>query len=508
MLLAIAPSLLALALVDAINQGFTTLVQVLEQTLFVSVYGLPLVVIWLMGGAVFFTLRFGFINLRAFGHGVAVVLGHYDSPDEPGEVSHAQALFTALSATVGLGNIAGVAIAVQWGGPGAVVWMTLAGFLGMSTKFVECTLGQKYRLVDKDGRTAGGPMYYLSQGLADLGWPTLGRWLAGLFAVCCLLGALGGANMFQANQSFAAVATIAPALVAYRPWYGVGLALLVALVILGGIRRIGTVASVTVPVMAGVYIAGALWILVSHRADLWPAVQAIAREAVHPQAVEGGALGVLVQGIRRGVFSNEAGIGTAAIAHSATRTKEPVREGLVAMLEPFIDTVVICNLTALVCVVTGVYQQAGLSGVNLTLAAFGTELPWFPAVLTVAISLFAFSTIISWYYYGVQAWQYLLGSRLTLVYTSLYISCVFLGVVSSLGAVLTFSDMMMFAMAFPSVLGGILLSNQVAQEAQQYWQRLGIPQPRPIVNLSLQLSRYLSLGSIEISTQVRDEHLP
>lgn len=493
--------------VDAINQGFTVLVQLLEQTLFVSVYDLPLVVVWLVAGALFFTLRFGFINLRAFGHGVAVVLGHYDSPDEPGEVSHAQALFTALSATVGLGNIAGVAIAVQWGGPGAVVWMTLAGFLGMSTKFVECTLGQKYRTVDAAGHTAGGPMYYLSRGLADLGWPTLGRWLAGLFSVCCLLGALGGANMFQANQSFAAVATLVPELAAYRPWYGVGLAALVALVILGGIRRIGAVASITVPAMAGLYLGGALWILGNHGSELWPALQTIAREAVHPQAVEGGALGVLVQGIRRGVFSNEAGIGTAAIAHAATRTKEPVREGLVAMLEPFIDTVVICNLTALVCVVTGAYQQTELSGVNITLAAFGTEIPWFPVILTVAISLFAFSTIISWYYYGVQAWEYLLGQRLTLVYTSVYIVCVFLGVISSLGAVLTFSDMMMFAMAFPSVLGGILLSNQVAQDTQLYWQRFGLPQPRPMAALSAQVCRYLPLGMVAMLARSKGDRL-
>ena len=458
-------------IIHSIEQGFATLVTWLEQTLFIDIYGLPLVIIWLVAGAVFFTLRMGLINIRAFGHAVQVILGKYDTPDEPGEVSHAQALFTALSATVGLGNIAGVAIAIHLGGPGAVVWMTLAGFLGMSTKFVECTLGQKYRIVDEQGHTAGGPMYYLSQGLEDLGRPFTGQVLAATFSGCCLLGALGGGNMFQANQSYYALSSLIPALADYRPWYGLLLAVFVGLVIVGGIRRIGAVAGVIVPAMAGLYLAAGLWILGSHPGEIWPAFQTILHDAIHPQAVEGGAIGVMVQGIRRGVFSNEAGIGTASIAHSATRTSEPVREGVVAMLEPFIDTVLICNMTALVCIVTGVYTTPDLTGVNLTLAAFSTELAWFPVILTLAVCLFAFSTIISWYYYGVQAWEYLLGQSLTPIYQIFYISCVFLGVVSSLGAVLTFSDMMMFAMAFPAVLGGILLSNTVAEETKLYRQR-------------------------------------
>lgn len=456
-----------------LDQGFAALVIWLEHTLFIDIYGLPLVILWLMAGAIFFTVRMGFINVRAFGYAIQVVLGKYDSPDEPGEVTHAQALFTALSATVGLGNIAGVAIAIHLGGPGAVVWMTVAGLLGMSTKFVECTLGQKYRVINAAGHVAGGPMYYLSRGMADQGKPFIGQVLAATFSGCCLLGALGGGNMFQANQSFYAVSSLFPSLTDYRPWYGLILAGLVGLVTLGGIRRIGAVAGVIVPVMAGLYLAAGLWILANHPGDLWPAFQTILHDAIHPQAVEGGAVGVMVQGIRRGVFSNEAGIGTAAIAHAATRTSEPVREGLVAMLEPFIDTVLICNMTALVCIVTGVYQSPNLTGVNLTLAAFSTELSWFPFILTLAICLFAFSTIISWYYYGVQAWEYLLGQACTPIYQVVYIGCVFLGVVSSLGAILIFSDMMMFAMAFPSVLGGLLLSNTVAQETQSYWQRSG-----------------------------------
>jgi AGCS family alanine or glycine:cation symporter len=477
-------------MIDSVEQGFAALVTWLEHTLFIDIYGLPLVIIWLVAGAVFFTLRMGFINIRGFGHGVQVILGKYDTPDEPGEVTHAQALFTALSATVGLGNIAGVAIAIHLGGPGAVVWMTLAGLLGMSTKFVECTLGQKYRVINDAGHVSGGPMYYLSRGLADLGRPFTGQVLAATFSGCCLLGALGGSNMFQANQSYHAVASLIPALADYRPWYGLGLALAVGAVVLGGIRRIGAVAGVIVPAMAGLYLAAGLWILANHPADLWPAVQTILQDAIHPQAVEGGAIGVMVQGIRRGVFSNEAGIGTAAIAHAATRTSEPVREGLVAMLEPFIDTVLICNMTALVCIVTGVYQTPNLTGVNLTLAAFSTEITWFPIILTLAICLFAFSTIISWYYYGVQAWEYLLGQSFTLIYQILYVGCVFLGVIASLGAVLTFSDMMMFAMAFPSVLGGLLLSNSVALDTRDYWQRLNsIPQGNAATPSAKQLGK-------------------
>jgi AGCS family alanine or glycine:cation symporter len=459
-------------IINSIEQGFAALVTWLEQTLFIDIYGLPLVIIWLVAGAIFFTLRMGFINVRGFSHGVQVILGKYDTPDEPGEVTHSQALFTALSATVGLGNIAGVAIAIHLGGPGAVIWMTFAGLIGMSTKFVECTLGQKYRVIDATGHVSGGPMYYLSIGLADLGRPFTGQVLAATFSGCCLLGALGGSNMFQANQSYHAVASLVPALANYRPWYGLVLAALVGLVILGGIRRIGAVAGVIVPFMASLYLAAGLWILVNHLGDLWPAFQTILHDAIHPQAIEGGAIGVMVQGIRRGVFSNEAGIGTAAIAHSATRTSEPVREGLVAMLEPFIDTVLICNMTALVCIVTGVYQTPGLTGVTLTLEAFSSEITWFPIILTLAICLFAFSTIISWYYYGVQAWEYVLGTSFTPIYQFFYILCVFLGVISSLGAVLTFSDMMMFAMAFPAVLGGMMLSNTVAEETKLYWRRL------------------------------------
>ena len=466
-----------------IDHLFAQGITLLERTLFLSIYGLPLVVLWLLLGAIFLTLRMGFINVRGFGHGLAVVRGLYDDPDEPGEVSHFQALATALSATVGLGNIAGVAIAIQLGGPGAVLWMTVAGGLGMTSKFVECTLAQKYRVIQADGTVRGGPMYYLSQGLANQGLKPLGELLAKSFAILCALAALGGGNMFQANQSGLALMAIAEEIkfgpltmiagVDFRWLYGGLLAIAVGLVILGGIQRIARMAAAIVPTMAGVYIVSALWILALHFTDIPAAFQTIWQAAWHPTAIEGGIIGVMVQGLRRGVFSNEAGIGSAAIAHAASRTQEPIREGLVALLEPFIDTVIICNLTALVCLVTGVYQtNPEASGVQLTTAAFSSEIPGMAWGLGLIVCLFSFSTIISWFYYGESSWRYLFGDWGLTGYKTLYVICVFIGTVSGLRAVLTFSDMMMFAMAVPSMTGALLLSNQVAMALADYHQRL------------------------------------
>ncbi|MGF1523477.1 MAG: alanine/glycine:cation symporter family protein [Leptolyngbyaceae cyanobacterium] len=449
-------------------------INVLSRTLFFSIGGLPLVILWLLAGASYLTVRMGFINIRAFKHAIEVVLGRYDDPDEPGAISHFQAIATALSATVGLGNIAGVAIGIQLGGPGAVVWMTLAGFLGMTTKFVECTLAQQYRAFRADGTVAGGPMYYLSLGFAKLGLKPLGQILAVSFAVLCAIGALGGGNMFQANQMQAAIVHIWPALDEYTWVYGLLLAALSGLVLIGGIERIGTVAGAIVPTMAGIYVLSGLWVILVHMAEVPAAVMLITREAWAPEAVSGGIVGVLVQGIQRGLFSNAAGIGSAAIAHAATRTQEPVREGIVSSLEPFIDTVIICNITALVCVVTNAYQDAPPSalGFDLVAMAFGSTVAGFPVVLTVAVCLFAFSTIISWAYYGEQCWRYLTGDRFLLAYRFLYVGATFVGSVTQPTAVLAFSDMMLFAIALPNLLGCLILSNQVAESLQAYWQRL------------------------------------
>ena len=475
----LAPLLLdrfdAAPFLNGVDEVFAKAVAGLEHTLFFSIYGLPLVVLWLTGGAIFFTLRMAFINIRAFPHAISVVMGRYDNPDEPGEVSHFQALATALSATVGLGNIAGVAIAIQLGGPGALLWMTMAGLLGMSSKFVECTLGQKYRVVHPDGTVAGGPMYYLSQGLAEMGLKSLGQLLAVSFSLICILASCGGGNMFQANQSYVAIANLVPFFAGYDWVYGLALAGLVGLVIIGGIRRIGAVAGAITPIMAGIYILAALWVLWVHLDQIPAAFNTIFDQAITPQAAEGGFFGVMAQGIRRGVFSNEAGVGSAAIAHAAARTDEPVREGIVALLEPFIDTVVICNMTGLVCIVTGSYLDAsdvGVNGVVLTAAAFASVMDWFSILLSVAVCLFAFSTMISWSYYGERCWIYLFGDRTTLVYKLIFVVCVFLGTVINLSAVLAFSDMMLFVMSFPSMLGGLLLSGKVASSLEDYWRRL------------------------------------
>ena len=449
-------------------------VNFLETILFFKVCGLPLIITWLLIGATYFTLRMGFINIRGFKHAIDVALGRYDDPDEPGEVNHFQAIATALSATVGLGNIAGVAIAIQLGGPGAVVWMTLAGFLGMSSKFVECTLAQQYRTLRPDGTVAGGPMYYLSQGFDTLGLKPLGQGLAVSFALFCAIGALGGGNMFQASQARAAIAHILPAINNYAWLYGLVLASLAGLVIIGGVQRIGTVAETIVPTMAGLYVLSGLGVVIVHIAEVPDAVALITREAWNPQTVGGGMVGVFVQGIQRALFSNAAGVGSAAIAHAATRTKEPVREGIVSLLEPFIDTVLICNITALVCVITNAYQDAPASalGFDLVAMAFGTVMTGFPVLLTIAICLFAFSTIVSWAYYGEQCWRYLTGDRFPLAYRSLYVGATFIGSITQPSAVLAFSDMMLFAIAIPNIFGCLVLSNQVAQALKDYWQRL------------------------------------
>lgn len=581
-----------------VNSVFGTVVEFLFKVLFFDFFfftdavDIPIVVIVLVGGAIFFTLRFTFINIRGFFHAISVLRGTYDDPDAPGEVTHFQALSSALSATVGLGNIAGVAIAVSLGGPGAVFWMMVAAFFGMVSKFAECTLGQMYRQVDENGEVRGGPMVYLREGLADLGFPGIGKVLSVLFAVLCIGGSFGGGNMFQANQSFAAMSKLIPALggehaqgtivlvvdepieidrrrhliqfkttptdeetepVVFNPvddvavkttdwaqtedgfehrfdvvatntgplsnldagsvdtvelaavegrdvtwttiegamvvnpektrggtddfgWlYGLLLAVLVGIVIIGGIKRIGKIADKIVPAMVVLYVISALAIIILHANEVPGAVAEIFRQAFSPDAAYGGFLGVLIQGVRRAAFSNEAGVGSAAIAHSAAKTKEPVREGLVALLEPFIDTIVVCFMTGSVIVVTGVYADpatAGLDGVLLTGAAFDKGLASYADVLlSIAVVLFAFSTMISWSYYGERCWSYLFGTDQTRAYRVLFCVFVWIGCVSSLGNVLDFSDLMILSMAFPNIIGVVWLSGKVRRALDDYWTR-------------------------------------
>lgn len=456
----------------AIDTVFSAIVEDLAKILFFDIVGFPLIVLWLIVAGIFFTIRLGFINIRAFKHAIDVVRGQYDDPEEEGQVSHFQALATALSGTVGLGNIAGVAVAIQIGGPGAMFWLTLAGFLGMTTKLVECTLGLKYRIERPDGTVAGGPAYMLSRGLTKMGFASLGKGLAILFSVLAIFGSMGGANMFQSNQAAAAFIGIFPGM---QGWIvGLVLAVLTAIVIIGGIERIASTTGFLVPAMAVLYIMGCLWIVLVNLPQLPSAIATIISQAFVPGAIEGGIIGVIVQGVRRSAFSNEAGIGSAAIAHSAARTAEPVREGIVALLEPFIDTIIICNMTGIMIVLTGVYQNTGeaIDGSQMTLNAFATVSPWFPIVLAIAIFLFAFSTIISWSYYGEISWQYLFGQRTIIIYKLIFVACVFIGAVVAPSAVIDFSDLTLLMMALPNLVGAYFLSNEVAEDISNYMQRL------------------------------------
>ncbi|QED37671.1 amino acid carrier protein [Antarcticibacterium arcticum] len=435
---------------------------------------IPFIVVWLLFGALFFTLRMGFINIRGFRHALQLARGKYDDPNAPGQVTHFQALATAVSGTVGLGNIAGVAVAVSLGGAGATFWMIIAGLLGMSSKFVECTLGVKYRFINSEGRVFGGPMNYLRYGLEKRNKKGLGKVLAGLFAVLAIGASFGGGNMFQANQSFEAMQGQMPFLIGNGFWFGVVTAILVGVVIIGGISSIAKVTGKIVPIMAGIYIIGCLTVIFMNIENIVPAFTAIYDGAFSPSALKGGIIGVLIVGFQRAAFSNEAGVGSAAIAHSAAKTHNPPSEGFVALLEPFIDTVVVCTLTALVLIFTGKHEVVGVAGATLTSDAFGSVISWFPYVLAVAVFLFAFSTMISWSYYGMRAWTYLFGKSIKseIIYKSLFLIFVVVGASVSLGAVLDFSDMMILAMAFPNIIGLYIMSGEVRRDLKEYQRKL------------------------------------
>lgn len=443
---------------------------------------LKLIVLWLMAGGVFFTVYLRFINIRAFRHAIGLISGKHDKPDNKGELSHFQALTTALSATVGLGNIAGVAIAISIGGPGATLWMIMAGLLGMSLKFSECSLGLKYRRIDANGKVSGGAMYYLRDGLAKLGFKKLGWVLAVLFSVMAIGGSVGGGNMLQANQAFEQFAAFFPEIQDFGFWYGIVLALLVGLVIVGGIKSIARVSSRIVPVMALIYVTASMIIIIMNIQETGHVFSLIWDGAFSAEALRGGFIGVLIFGFQRGAFSNEAGVGSASIAHAAARTNEPVSEGIVALLEPFIDTVVICTMTALVIIYSGIYRDyEGIQGVQLTSAAYASVFSWFPYVLLAAVSLFAFSTMISWSYYGMKGFDFLFGwlgekyfgSRMVTnqIFNVFFLICIVIGTSSSLGPVMDFSDMMVLCMAFPNLLGLFFLAPEIKRDLKVYWQK-------------------------------------
>ncbi len=444
-----------------------------------SLFGVevPWIVLWLAVAATFFTLYFGFINLRGFGLAIRLVRGDFHDPEAPGEISHFQAVATAVSGTVGIGNIGGVAVAIMLGGPGAAFWLLIAGFLSMSTKLVECTLGVKYRREHPDGSVSGGPMYYLEQLLSQRGKPRLGRALGGFYALCLVIGCLGIGNMFQSNQAYVQFVTITggeASFFADRGWlFGIAIALTVAAVIIGGIRSIAAVAGKIVPFMALLYVVSAVVVILLSAREIPAAVALIVSDAFTLESATGGMVGAMIVGFQRALFSNEAGLGSASIAHSAVQTEYPASEGLVSLLEPFIDTVVICTLSALVIVVTafpvGLHEQ-GYEGIELTSAAFAHHVSWAPYPLALAALLFAFSTSVAWSYYGLKAWTYLFGEHRWSVNLFKFIFCAFLalGCMVQLSAVLDFSDAMVFLIAVPNILGLYFFAPEIKREVQAF----------------------------------------
>ncbi len=473
----------------AISDIVGPIVNPIVSTVFYSVpvFGVdfPLIVGWLVIAAVVFTFYFGFIQFRGFKHSISLVRGDYLDPKDAGEVTPFQALATALSGTVGLGNIAGVGVAVYLGGPGATFWMILAGLLGMASKFTECILGVRYRNEYPDGTVSGGPMYYLSKGLSEDGKATLGKILAVFFSICCIGGALGGGNMFQANQSFAQISSILPFFDGKGWLFGLIMAAIVGVVIIGGIKSIARVTEKVVPGMAILYVGTALVIILMNISSVPSAFGSIFSGAFAADAVAGGAIGALIQGFKRAAFSNEAGIGSASIAHSAVQTKHPVTEGYVALLEPFIDTVVICTMTSLVIIITGAWvPDSGITGIALTSKAFETNFAGFAYPLAIAAVLFAFSTMLSWSYYGLKAWTYLFGEGKSkeLAFKAIFCVFVIIGSSMSLGPVIDFSDAMIFAMAIANIIGLYMLMPKVKALLKDYQAKLDSGEIKKIKN--------------------------
>ena len=474
-----------------IDEAFQPVSDFFSSVIFFSIGENPFVIYLLVGSAIFFTLYFGFPNIKYFMTSIRVVSGKYDkvekddSASDDGEVSHFQALTTAVSGTVGNGNIAGVALAIALGGPGATFWMIVCGLMGMSLKFVECTLGVHYRDVDDDGVVYGGPMYYLTKGLKEKGFVTLGKIAAVFFAIFCIGGSFGGGNAAQANQA----ALVIKDLLGFESTFsgaiiGIVLAIVVGIIIIGGIKRIASVTEKIVPFMALLYIVACLYILLLNFSFLDDAIALIVKEAFNPTAIGvGGVIGVLMVGFKRAAFSNEAGVGSASIAHSAVKTKYAASEGLVALLEPFIDTVVICTLTALVIITfnsSGVFAYGGEGGVmidgvmyegaGITSKAFAEYIPYSDVFLTVAVVLFAVSTMISWSYYGLQSWKFLFGrgEKSDLTYKLLFLSFVIIGSAASMNSIWAFSDAMIFAMVFPNMVGLYILFPVVKEQLTKY----------------------------------------
>lgn len=474
--------------VEGLDEGIEALVSPAANALSSAIFyearifdvGVPLIVVWLMLGALVSTFYLRFINLRGLAHGLRLVRGDYRTDGAPGEISHFQALTAAVSGTVGLGNIAGVAIAISIGGPGATFWMILAGLLAMSSKFAECTLGVIYRREHPDRTVSGGPMYYLSRGIGE-NYPNLKRlgWtLASIFAVCTVIGAVGSGAMFQANQTYAQFHAITggdTGWLAGRGWlFGLFMAVLTGIVIVGGVTRIGRVTAKLVPGMAAIYILACVFVLGTHWDRVPDAFGSILSGAFTAEGVQGGVFGALIAGFRRAFFSNEAGLGSAAIAHSAVKTNEPVTEGYVALWEPLIDTVIVCTMTALVIIVTGQHLVSDADGVRLTSNAFASVIGWFPYVLSVVVFLFAYSTMITWAYYGAKAAGFLVGESLLVRYAfmAVFLAMAVIGCTMPIGSLINLADGLLFLMSIPNLIGVYLLLPVVRRHVLDYRRRL------------------------------------
>lgn len=455
------------------------------------VVAVPFLVMLLILGGIFFTFWYRWITIRGFKHSIDVIRGKFDRPEDTGEISHFRALTSALSATVGLGNIAGVAIAIQLGGPGAVFWMIFAAMFGMGEKFCTCVMSQMYRKVNSDGSISGGAMYYVDLGLKQMGgyWKPIGKVLAVMYGLMIMGGAIGGGNMFQVNQTAEAFRSTFGIPESYNWLIGASMAVLVGIVIIGGIKRIGAATSKIVPAMCGIYVIASLFIILTNITKVPETIALIFSMAFTDNAFYGGFVGVFVWGIRRAAFSNEAGLGSAAIAHAAAKTDEPVREGIIGMIGPFIDTVIVCSMTAIVVIITGAWIDPNIpqkAGVALTTAAYGSVIGWFPYILTISIGLFAYSTMISWCYYGERGWVYLLdhfngiGLKTVIVFRAIFVGCILFGAINTLADVLDFSDLLILSMAFPNIVGSIILAPRVLEKVRDYWGRYTSGEMKPV----------------------------
>lgn len=470
----------SLAIVRLFNAAMEKVVSVLDAVLFYEIYGFPFIVLWLIAGGIFFSILLGFPNLRLFRHAINVVRGKYSKDDDPGEVTHFQALVAAVSGTVGLGNIAGVAIAVAVGGPGAIFWMMFAGFFGMTLKFAEVTLGHKYRTINEVTKVvSGGAFRYLEHGLAGKGHKKLGKVLATIFAVCCVGAAFGSGNMFQASQSVKMFTHVFASVSDFDWAIALVLAIAVGIVLIGGIKRVATTAEAIVPFMAIIYLSACAVVLYVNFERIPAAFSAIFGQAFSLNAAYGGMIGAIIMGFRRATFSNEAGVGSAPIAHAPAKTSEPVRAASVALLEPFIDTIVICMISGLVITTTGVYENVSDAGTwqgsMITAKSFETVIEWFPYILSLCVLLFAFSTMVTWSYYGERTWEYLFGKkkRTLRIYHVLFCLAVFLGgTTTKVEMIVNLSDMMVFAMAIPNLIGLYILSGDIRRDVKDYVTRL------------------------------------